>query len=68
MKALVALAVLGDNIRREAQVGCYETQRNEASYSSSKVSRGLPEQSAWLLFTCEWLAHSYLRHEDLHDF
>lgn len=40
MKALVALAVLGDNIRREAQVGCYETQRNEASYSSSKVSRG----------------------------
>jgi len=32
MKAFVALAILRDLIRREAQVCCYETQHDEGSY------------------------------------
>lgn len=45
--------------------------RHSATKPAIAVARlavgGLAEQSAWLLFTCEWLAHSYLWHEDLHD-
>lgn len=51
MKTLVTLAILRDLVRREAQVCCDETQRDEGSYTEGGISWRCKDEGTACLHT-----------------